>query len=114
MAIDDFGTGYSSLSYLKRFPVDLLKIDKSFVDGLGRDTGDSSIVAATIAMAASFGLGTVAEGVETPLQAGELVRLGCTHLQGYLFSRPLPEDEVERLVLHGELDAPGPAGASRG
>jgi diguanylate cyclase (GGDEF)-like protein len=88
LAIDDFGTGYSSLSYLRRFPVDFVKIDRTFVDGLGIDPEDSAIVAAIIAMARSLGHTVVAEGVETELQRSELLRLGCEMGQGFLFARP--------------------------
>jgi len=88
LSIDDFGTGYSSLSYLKKFPVDVLKIDKSFVDGLGTEGEDSAIVRATVTLAHSLGLETVAEGTETPTQLLALSALGCDKAQGYLFSRP--------------------------
>ncbi len=86
VSIDDFGTGYSSLSYLKQLPVDTLKIDRSFVSGLGADRHDSAIVEAIIALANTLGLGVVAEGVETRLQLEELRRLGCALGQGYLWS----------------------------
>jgi diguanylate cyclase (GGDEF)-like protein len=89
LSIDDFGTGYSSLSYLKKFPVDILKIDRSFVDGLGVEDDDSAIVQATINLAHSLGLTTVAEGTETPEQVRALIDLGCDKAQGYFFSRPL-------------------------
>lgn len=90
LAVDDFGTGYSSLSYLRQLPVDALKIDRSFVDGLGSEAEDSAIVEAIISMARALGLGVVAEGVETTDQLTELRRLGCTAAQGHLFSEAQP------------------------
>ena len=88
LAIDDFGTGYSSLSYLRRLPVSALKIDQSFVDGLGPDPEDSSIVAAIVGLAATLELDTIAEGVETTEQLKLLAELGCTGAQGFLIARP--------------------------
>jgi diguanylate cyclase (GGDEF)-like protein/PAS domain S-box-containing protein len=93
LAIDDFGTGYSSLSYLKRFPVSVVKVDRSFVDGLGSDLDDTAIVSAIVGMARSLGLDVTAEGVETDVQVDELLRLGCTHAQGFLLGRPVPAGE---------------------
>jgi diguanylate cyclase (GGDEF)-like protein/PAS domain S-box-containing protein len=104
LGIDDFGTGYSSLSYLRRFPVDVLKIDKSFVSGLGQDPQDSAIVAAVVSLADTLGLTTIAEGVETSLQRDCLVGLGCSLAQGYLFARPVPAEDRE-----AELDQVLPA-----
>jgi len=88
LMLDDFGTGYSSLSYLKRFPVDVLKIDRTFVDGLGSEAEDSAIVKAVVSMAQALELGVVAEGVETARQVDCLRELGCDRAQGYFFGRP--------------------------
>ncbi|MFI9011573.1 putative bifunctional diguanylate cyclase/phosphodiesterase [Actinosynnema sp. NPDC053489] len=93
VALDDFGTGYSSLNYLRRYRFDLVKIDKSFTDGLGEDTRTEGVVRCIIDLAAALGARTVAEGVETPTQAQWLREAGCDYLQGYLFGKPdLPEN----------------------
>ena len=102
LAIDDFGTGYSSLSYLERFPFDIVKIDQSFVNGLGSTGGGLAITAAVVLMARSLGLVTVAEGVETKGQTAVLQSLGCDWGQGYHFARPLPAHEAGAL-LHTTL-----------
>jgi diguanylate cyclase (GGDEF)-like protein/PAS domain S-box-containing protein len=94
LALDDFGTGYSSLSYLPHLPLDTLKIDRSFVDGLGSEDHDSAIVEAIIAMSRALSLGVVAEGVETECHVQELVRLGCERAQGFFFARPMPAAEI--------------------
>jgi EAL domain-containing protein (putative c-di-GMP-specific phosphodiesterase class I) len=99
LAIDDFGTGYSSLGYLQRFPLDVLKIDRSFVAALGIEPGGSEIVGAVVGLAHALGLEVVAEGVETEAQLEELRQLGCDFAQGYLFSRPVGAAEV--LQLYG-------------
>ncbi|MEZ4599647.1 MAG: EAL domain-containing protein [Syntrophotaleaceae bacterium] len=112
ISIDDFGTGYSSLSYLKRFPIDEIKIDRSFVSGLMTDENDTAIVRTILAMAKSLGLRTVAEGVETRSQVELLQRLQCEEMQGYLFSRPLPPEELEKLLASGPLEIMGPDGNS--
>jgi diguanylate cyclase (GGDEF)-like protein/PAS domain S-box-containing protein len=98
VAIDDFGTGYSSLTHLKRFPIDTLKIDKTFVGGIVESKGDRAIVAAVIALARALEIDVVAEGVETEAQLEVLRTLGCDAFQGYLFSRPIPAKEFEDLV----------------
>ncbi|CAH0991562.1 hypothetical protein SIN8267_01671 [Sinobacterium norvegicum] len=98
ISIDDFGTGYSSMSYLKQFPIDSLKIDRSFVANLPGSTQDSAITQAIIAMAHSFNLTVVAEGVETEEQASYLDSLGCEKCQGFLYGKPMPAQEVNRLV----------------
>ncbi|MBB3677935.1 putative bifunctional diguanylate cyclase/phosphodiesterase [Modestobacter versicolor] len=94
LAVDDFGTGYSSFTYLKQFPVDELKIDRSFVTGMTTDAGDRAIVASCVHLAHAMGLVAVAEGVETAAERDALRALGCDQAQGYFFSRPVPPSEV--------------------
>ncbi len=98
IAIDDFGTGYSSLSYLRRFPVDILKVDQSFVDGLGPDPEDSAIVAAIVSLACTLELEAVAEGVETLEQCQLLRQMGCQKAQGFLFAMPVPAPDLDALL----------------
>jgi diguanylate cyclase (GGDEF)-like protein/PAS domain S-box-containing protein len=107
VAIDDFGTGYSSLAYLRSFPVDVLKVDQSFIDGLGPDPEDSAIVAAIVNLAATLELDAIAEGVETEEQLELLRQLGCDEAQGYLFSRPLPADEMLAFLAEPAWDQAG-------
>ena len=104
MSIDDFGTGYSSLAYLKLLPVTSLKIDRSFVDGIGRGGGDEAIIQAIVALAQRLGFITVAEGVETPEQRAHLVAEGVDELQGYFIGRPMPADAFA-THWQGLLDA---------
>ncbi|HEX4776336.1 MAG TPA: PAS domain S-box protein, partial [Acidimicrobiia bacterium] len=119
LGIDDFGTGYSSLGYLKRLPVDTVKVDQSFVDGLGTDAEDSAIVAAVVNLGHTLSLNVVAEGVETEEQLAELVALGCDNAQGFLFAPALPPAEFEALLEPGALwrptraSLPGAAHAER-
>ena len=108
LAIDDFGTGYSSLSYLKRFPVDTLKVDRSFVDGLGHEVQDTAIVRSIIALAKALRLSVTGEGIESPTQEAQLRALGCDLGQGYLLGRPMVAESLEAL-LRQELHAAGAA-----
>jgi diguanylate cyclase (GGDEF)-like protein/PAS domain S-box-containing protein len=98
LAIDDFGAGYSGLSYLRRCPVDALKIDRSYVAGLGRETGDEAMIRAVLAFARTMGLAVTAEGVETADQVAQLQELGCDLGQGFYFARPLPPDALPSLL----------------
>ena len=99
IAMDDFGTGYSSLTYLQSFPFDKIKIDRSFVKDIDRNTGSLNIVRAVAALASGLGMTATAEGVETHGQLAQIVAAGCNEMQGYLFSQPLPAAEIEELFL---------------
>jgi diguanylate cyclase (GGDEF)-like protein/PAS domain S-box-containing protein len=101
LAMDDFGTGYSSLAYLRRYPMDILKIDRSFVDRLGGDREDEALVRTIVRLGRNLGMTTVAEGIEEPGQLAILRELGCDLAQGYLLSRPLPAPEAERVLTEG-------------
>ncbi len=101
LVLDDFGTGYSSLGYLTRMPLDALKVDRSFVDGLGIEQRDTAITEAIVAMSHALSLEVVGEGAETALQVAELRRLGCDLVQGYHFSRPVPAAQITEMLLHG-------------
>lgn len=98
IAIDDFGTGFSSLAQLRKLPVDVIKIDKAFIDGIGVTGADESVVVAIMKLAEALGIHIVAEGVETPSQRDRLLELGCTHAQGYLFARPMGIDSIDCTI----------------
>jgi EAL domain-containing protein (putative c-di-GMP-specific phosphodiesterase class I) len=101
LAIDDFGTGYSSLSYLSHFPLDTLKIDRSFIIDFNKSDNNASLVKAIIAMGKSLGLRLIAEGVETPEQLQFMRDNGVTVIQGFLFSQAVPDSELEAMMVPG-------------
>ena len=103
VAVDDFGTGYSSLAYLHRFGVDMLKIDRSFVGTLDARANDTALCEAIIVMAHKLGLKVIAEGVETREQATLLEKAGCDSMQGFLFHRPIPPEQLEAILRHGAV-----------
>lgn len=98
ISIDDFGTGYSSLAYLKRFDIDYLKIDRSFVQNLGSDGDNQALCEAMVMLAHKLGLKVIAEGVETTEQRDFLIAVGCDFAQGFLYSQPVPPEQFEGLV----------------
>jgi EAL domain-containing protein (putative c-di-GMP-specific phosphodiesterase class I) len=106
IALDDFGTGYASLRYVRRFDFDTLKLDRSFVAGLGEDADDTAVVAAAIAMGKALNMTVVAEGVETREQARRLESMGCNLAQGFLFARPMTADALRRLLAGDRMCAP--------
>jgi EAL domain-containing protein (putative c-di-GMP-specific phosphodiesterase class I) len=106
LSLDDFGTGYSSLSYLKRFPIDTLKIDRSFIHGIPEDASDNAIAGAIIGMAKRLGHRVIAEGVETRAQLTFLEAAGCDEIQGFLFSPPVEAGEMTRLLAAGPIPRP--------
>jgi EAL domain-containing protein (putative c-di-GMP-specific phosphodiesterase class I) len=108
IAIDDFGTGYSSLAYLRRFPIDMLKVAREFVSGLGQDAHDDVITRAIVDLADTLGLLTVAEGVETQQQYEFVTALECDIAQGYLFARPVPGDVAHAIITGAEGGAGAP------
>jgi EAL domain-containing protein (putative c-di-GMP-specific phosphodiesterase class I) len=99
IAMDDFGTGYSSLSYLRSFPFDKIKIDRCFINGLGDSPGSAAIVRAVADLADSLSMTTTAEGVETRAQLDHVRELGCTDVQGYFYSRPVPIRDLLKLEM---------------
>jgi diguanylate cyclase (GGDEF)-like protein/PAS domain S-box-containing protein len=106
LAIDDFGTGYSSLSYLRRLPVDMIKIDKSFIDGVAAGGDAFALARVIVRMGQTLNLETVAEGVETPSQAAALRRMGCRHAQGFFFARPMATEDVADLLTRDDVALP--------
>ncbi|MET0051971.1 MAG: EAL domain-containing protein [Candidatus Thiodiazotropha sp.] len=106
LSVDDFGTGYSSLSYLKRFPVDVLKIDRSFVSDLPDNLEDATLVNTIVAMADSLKMGVIAEGVETRQQVEFLLEAGCTELQGFYYAKPMKASSLTEW-LNGDLKETG-------
>ncbi len=110
VGIDDFGTGHSSLARLRSLPVEVLKVDRSFVDGLGSEQGDSAVVAAVLSLAHALGLHVIAEGVETPLQANQLVALGCPVAQGFLWSPAVPAAQIPSMAKLGTSNHPRTSG----
>jgi EAL domain-containing protein (putative c-di-GMP-specific phosphodiesterase class I) len=100
IGLDDFGTGYASLTHLRRLPLSFVKIDQTFVQGIGEDQSDERIVSAVVDLAANLGLRSIAEGVETVDQLDRLRELGCDQGQGYLFARPLPPNDLSTDLLN--------------
>jgi EAL domain-containing protein (putative c-di-GMP-specific phosphodiesterase class I) len=108
LSVDDFGTGYSSLSYLTDFRFDTIKIDRAFVQGLPDECEGRAVVQAILGIAQSLECGVVAEGVDTEAQAEALLDMGCRHMQGYFFAKPLSPAAIERQLARGRADADAP------
>jgi EAL domain-containing protein (putative c-di-GMP-specific phosphodiesterase class I) len=114
LAIDDFGTGYSSLRYLRRLPLDVMKIEKSFIEGIGSEDEEPALLRAIVDLARIFGLHVVAEGIERPEQRARLLELGCELGQGHLLSEPLDAADADALLFRvGLLGGPGTGPAER-
>jgi EAL domain-containing protein (putative c-di-GMP-specific phosphodiesterase class I) len=113
IALDDFGSGYSNLGYLQRFPLDKLKIDKSFVAALGRSSNGGVIIQAMVALARALGLSVLVEGVETEHQRVLLRLAGCDEMQGFLFARPAPANAIDRLLVQARQDGKPLAASGR-
>jgi EAL domain-containing protein (putative c-di-GMP-specific phosphodiesterase class I) len=113
LAIDDFGTGYSSLSYLRGLPIDVVKIDKSFVDGIDASEQQQALVDGIIRLARTLGLEVIAEGIENEAQRDRLKAMGCRYGQGYLLAMPMPPEEAESLAVIGRPVITGLPGISR-
>ena len=114
IAIDDFGTGFSSLGQLRRFPIDVIKVDRSFVQGVEHDAKDAAITANLVTLAHALGLVAIAEGIESNGQLESIRELGCDLAQGFLFARPVPPDEVSHVLAQGHClpqSEPDPAAA---
>jgi EAL domain-containing protein (putative c-di-GMP-specific phosphodiesterase class I) len=114
IALDDFGTGYASLRHLKQFPVDIIKIDQSFVHDMESDPGDEAIIHAVINLGRSLGIKVVAEGIETEAQATRLIELGCDFGQGFLFSKPIAARRVPALLAAALAPGTKAGSATRG
>jgi EAL domain-containing protein (putative c-di-GMP-specific phosphodiesterase class I) len=106
IAMDDFGTGYSSLSYLRSFPFDKIKVDRTFISGVVEGVEHAAIVQAVVSLARALGMGTIAEGVETRDQQNSILALGCDEAQGYLFSPPVPVEQVPEMLASWALKQP--------
>ena len=112
IAIDDFGTGYSSLGYLAQYPLDVLKIDRSFVQGMDKGPNGRALASAVVALGRSLKLKVVAEGIERTEQEWDLLNLGCDYGQGYLYSKPISSYQMAELLEVGDMSAPRPTAKS--